>query len=226
MTENLPWGDRPYRGDKGWQLVERYRMASDDIDVVKAVAYELQFRHTVSVEIKAEVLDKLIFLYDIETLKKLGELLTKVIDMKNSIPEKLDINFDTKIKLTRKEKIAQVRLKGRGWRDIGLLKASGYSVGVTEGVAEGKRHAILNHLFLKDDLSDIDDCQYAAEWGQPKTGMRLKKIVDSIVAFTKNQKRKTNPSYVAIEEWESDLDHLKATFYERWGDFPWPDVEL
>ena len=28
----------------------------------------------------------------------------------------------------------------------------------------------------------------------------------------------------AVSEWEEDLDYLKETFYDRWGDFPWPDA--
>ena len=30
----------------------------------------------------------------------------------------------------------------------------------------------------------------------------------------------------AVSEWEEDLDYLKETFYDRWGDFPWPDRRL
>ena len=72
----------------------------------------------------------------------------------------------------------------------------------------------------------MEDLVYAQEWGDRKTGPRLKKIADSLATFAKNAKRNSYVNYdVAISEWEADLKYLKKTFYDNWGGFPWPDVE-
>jgi hypothetical protein len=141
----------------------------------------------------------------------------------SDIPPKPDINFDPEIKNARRR-----NRRDRPWREIGILKSSGYTVGVNSDISEEKRRLILNHLFLFDDLSDIDDLEYVAEWGLPKSGERLKKMADSISSFIKNCKRKHDPSYdIAIREWENDLSYIKTTFYDAWySEFPWPDIEV
>ena len=103
---------------------------------------------------------------------------------------------------------------------------SGYHVGATRGRPEKQRRRILNSIFLKDDLSDVDDRTYSALWGPPMTSKRLQKLAESIAAFARTAKRSPNDLGQAIEEWEGDLEYLKATFYDRWGDFPWPGVEV
>lgn len=119
------------------------------------------------------------------------------------------------------------RLGSIDWQEHGLLAMSGYRVGRTNGRRRSDRRRLLNFLFLKDDLRDIDDLSYAAEWGSPKSSQRLKKIAESIAALTRNAKRRSrhNMRY-AVADWEKDLAYLKETFYDRWGDFPWPHVNV
>lgn len=113
------------------------------------------------------------------------------------------------------------------WKNQGLLALSGYRVGRTKGEPRDRRRRILNFLFLKDDLRDVSDAEYAAEWGHPMSSTRLRKLAESLAAFTRNAKRRNDANMEqAIEEWEEDLDYLRKTFYERWGDFPWPTVAV
>ena len=201
----MQWRVRRYKDSTQQELLATFESNNTDPQVVMDVAYELQFRRQVSGPEKAKVL---------ETLHEL---------LSSPAPPRPEINFGTHVLATRK------RLKiesGKEWREIGVLAASGYRVGVKDGVTEAVRRKLLNHIFLDDDLSDVEDLVYAQEWGDRKTGPRLKKIADSLATFAKNAKRNSYVNYdVAISEWEADLKYLKKTFYDNWGGFPWPDVE-
>jgi hypothetical protein len=163
-----------------------------------------------------------------EVIERLIELLevgeNRIEDPIKPKPEKPVIDFVTSVKRARMQ---AKRMSAKSWRELGILSASGYRVGATQGVREDIRRRLLNSLFLDDDLSDIDDVDYSAEWGNARTGDRLKKLVDSLTSFTKNAKRKERADMrQAISEWVADLQYLKATYYDRWGDFTWPDVEV
>ncbi len=223
-SEQKHWQERPYLQNDQTDLLKHYLDGPDDLHNLLDIAYELQFRKCIAGEKKAEVLDKLIDTYEhrIKILDILLQTFLKVESNRHNKPD--DDIFDTAIKKSRH---ASHSLSNLSWRKLGLLKASGYTVGLSSNVPAEMRKQILNHIFLIDDLSDIDDREYAAEWGHPKTGTRLKKLADSIASFAKNSKRKNNPSLnTAIQEWDNDLSHLKRTFYDRWGDFPWPNVKV
>jgi aminoglycoside phosphotransferase family enzyme len=81
------------------------------------------------------------------------------------------------------------------------------------------------YLFLKNDLEDVDDKSCAAEWGGKKTSSRLKKMADSVAEFVRNAKRNPHDYIEAIHEWESGLSYIKATFYDGWHKFPWPNLD-
>lgn len=107
----------------------------------------------------------------------------------------------------------------------GLLSASGYRVGKTNGLPEQERRKILNYIFLKDSLEDIDDAEYRMEWGDPKSSERLRKLANVVATLANNASRKRGDFSHAIWDWHSDLMYLKHQFYDRWADFPWPEVE-
>ncbi|TKF31284.1 hypothetical protein [Enterovibrio norvegicus] len=88
-----------------------------------------------------------------------------------------------------------------------------------------ERRKVLNDVFLKDELLDVDDEYYASEWGGPKSEDRLRKLTNTIASFVRNAKRSSNNMPYSISDWTADLQYLKETFYERWFDFPWPHVE-
>lgn len=106
------------------------------------------------------------------------------------------------------------------------MRMSGYRVGKVRGVARSHRRRILNYIFLRDDLRDVDDPEYAASWGHPKSSGRLQKLAETIAAFARTAKRRATDMSRAISEWEEDLEYLKTTFYDDWGGFPWPRIRV
>ena len=93
----------------------------------------------------------------------------------------------------------------------GLLKRYGYRVGIN-GLPENQRRQILNNVFL-NSLPSMENTSYLNEWGQPGSAKRLKKLTDSISAFTRNAKRRNIGSFdKAIQDWEADLAYLKCTY--------------
>ncbi|WP_353259857.1 hypothetical protein [Prochlorothrix hollandica] len=110
-------------------------------------------------------------------------------------------------------------------RSEGLLSKCGYKVGES-GLRESERRKILDSVFLQS-LSFIDDPSYLREWGEPNTARRLQKLAESIAAFTRNAKRNNIRNYrKAIQDWESDLDYLKRTYYNRSFSFQWPSTGI
>lgn len=104
----------------------------------------------------------------------------------------------------------------------GLLKHCGYRVGA-KGLPANQRRQILDDIFLRPLPSTIDNNSYLNEWGQPNTAKRLKKLAESIAAFTRNAKRRNTSSLdKAIQDWEDDLTYLKLTYYNGSFYFQWP----
>lgn len=107
----------------------------------------------------------------------------------------------------------------------GLLSYCGYKVGAN-GLPESQRRQILDKIFLQP-LPYMKDSLYLSEWGEPNTYKRLKKLAESIAAFTRNAKRrKKRDLSKAIQEWESDLAYLKQNFYDNDSRFyfKWPST--
>jgi hypothetical protein len=185
------------------------------------VAHELQFRPHVPAGFKRAVI-----LYIREWLLEAG-LVTPSPDRSDEVerpegPEWAFPNSDMFVR--RKRNRAEI---GNSWREVGLLRLSGYVVGRTRGLKREERRRILNWVFIKDDLRDIDDPEYAAEWGEPLSSERLKKMADSIATFARVRAQSDKDYSIAIEHWEDDLEYLRRSFYESWDHrWPWPDMEL
>jgi hypothetical protein len=63
-----------------------------------------------------------------------------------------------------------------------------------------------------------------AEWGEPKSINRLKKLADSLATFARNaRRRRSSDMDHAIAEWEEDLKYLKDTYYTGRFRFDWPE---
>lgn len=194
-------------GEEIRTLVEQHW---DDFTALGILAYEIQFRDYVENEIKADVVERLV---------ELGH------EMAQKIAEGPQFEFpNTDVYETRRRNAPD--FGDIDWEEQGLLRLSGYRVGKTRGRPQDQRRRILNFVFLEDDLRDVDDPQYAAQWGLPMTSDRLLKLAETIAAFTRNAKRNRYDMSEAISDWENDLDYLKSTFYDRWGDFPWPEVHV
>jgi hypothetical protein len=103
----------------------------------------------------------------------------------------------------------------------GLLRYMDYKVGVN-GYVKRDRLEILERVY-EETLPKVNSPAYMAEWGRPSSSQRLQKMADSIASFVRNAKRHSyNDMSMAIDEWESDLAHLKKQYYDGCYDFPWP----
>jgi hypothetical protein len=110
------------------------------------------------------------------------------------------------------------------WRAESPLHALGYCVG-RNGLPATERRAILRAAFM-EQLPQVGDIQYMAEWGNPNTAERLKKMANTLASNCRNQKKKENRSEEAIRDWESDLAWLRDTFYRGHISFHWPDTTV
>lgn len=202
--------ERPHFSESNDRIRELVDEHWDDLWELGQLAYEVQFRERIGEELCGEIVERVVELA-----------------VQKGRPEPPEPGFEfpsTDVSETRR---SHVRELGRvDWRETGLLRLSGYRVGETHGVAEPERRRLLNYILLRDDLNDVEDRAYAREWGAPRTPKRLQKLANTIAALVRNAKR--NPAFMrrAIEDWESDLEYLKETFFERWGEFPWPGVEV
>jgi hypothetical protein len=107
----------------------------------------------------------------------------------------------------------------------GLLRRYGYKVGLS-GLPESKRRQILDDIFLHS-LPSMDNVSYLNEWGQPDTDKRLKKLAESLAAFTRNARRRNTGDFdKAIQDWEADLAYLKRTYYDDRFNFHWPRTSI
>ena len=68
---------------------------------------------------------------------------------------------------------------------------------------------------------------YIAQWGDPGSVARLKKLAESIAAFARNAKRKREADMqAAVDDWESDLRFLHDKYYSGRYNFGWPDSSI
>lgn len=108
----------------------------------------------------------------------------------------------------------------------GPLRRSGYHVGKT-GETVTTRQQVLKEVFAasREEFPGTYPLGYLDEWGEPESGLRLEKMVNSIATFCRNHRKKSNASEQAINDWETDLDWLKNEFYHplNFG-FDWPNA--
>jgi hypothetical protein len=108
--------------------------------------------------------------------------------------------------------------------DVGILKHLGYAVG-RNGGTPAMRRADLSKAFEMSDLPQVSSHEYMSGWGKSGTAKRLEKIANSIASFCRSAKRRRNSDNSdAITDWESDLQWLKATYYDGKFNrqFQWP----
>ena len=203
--------DRPYLKASARELLHLLESHWDNFGQVGLLAYEVQFRRSLDKNLKALFIERLV---------EIG--LARGLDGTPSSP---DFDFPT-TDVQASRRAMRADLGGVSWREKGLLAMSGYRVGRTHGEALDKRRRLLNYILLRDDLQDVEDRQYAAEWGRPSTAERLRKLAETLAAFARNAKRNPSDMSQAIDEWEVDLEYLRTRFYERWNEFPWPDVDI
>jgi hypothetical protein len=73
-------------------------------------------------------------------------------------------------------------------------------------------------------LSQVNSPEYMAEWGEPQSSRRLRKLANSMATFRNNAANRTAHDMVqATSEWRADLDWLWEEFHEARLGFPWPE---
>ena len=199
--------ERPFFNESNATLLAMSEDESIALEIIAEITYELQFRRMVSRHQKAEVVARFIALVFTDGDEPGPGFEFPEIDLSDT-------------RRSNRSKIGD-----HDWRKDGVLKLSGYSVSSRDGVPERERRRILNYLFLVDDLSDIDDADYAARWGKPKSAERLQRMAKDICGFANLAMRARNDTTQAIEKWSADLGYLKTQFYDDWTSFPWPEIE-
>ena len=105
-----------------------------------------------------------------------------------------------------------------------MLGYLGYHVGISSPLTTAQRARLLGQIFMMR-LPPLNDLDYMASWGRPRSGPRLRKIAESIASFVKTAKRRTTVSLdMAIGHWEADLIHMRRCYYDGNFDFHWPKV--
>ena len=115
-------------------------------------------------------------------------------------------------------------MSNRNFKERSALTAFGYAVGKTRGWATSKRHKFLNDFIRKQLPSGIEE-EFGNEYGSPLSTTRLRKVANHLasicgLAIAKDE----HQMRLAIDDWETDLEFLKTTFYEGEGlkFTPWP----
>jgi hypothetical protein len=112
--------------------------------------------------------------------------------------------------------------------DLGLLGALGYRVGYHRGKPMPERRRILDKAFSCEAASAPGLSTAAAlSWGRPHTSRRLKRMACTIAWLARSRRIRVDADYsVAVAQWESDLDYLKAKYYRQGHDFDWPSARV
>jgi hypothetical protein len=108
----------------------------------------------------------------------------------------------------------------------GMLSYLDYRVGKLNGEVASIRQSILSRVF-EGRLPPVFPADYMSSWGAPKSAARLRKIAESIAAFTRNAKRRRDYKMDdAISDWESDLGFLYDRYYTGHFSFGWPITRI
>ena len=114
------------------------------------------------------------------------------------------------------------------WPETGVLKKMGYKVG-QRGRSSSARLQVLDQVMEVRLVPGSDGAEaYIQQWGEPMTTVRLLKIANCLASFAVGKKRVTpRDCSEAIAHWESDLEYLRAVYYEeRNSTFRWPDTNV
>lgn len=113
-----------------------------------------------------------------------------------------------------------------GWAPEGVLGFLEYHAGKSSDLSAPLRQSILRRVF-EGTIPPAFPQAYLDQWGEPGTAGRLRKIAESIAAFARNAKRRSDTRFdQAIADWESDLEYLYLEFYVGRFGFGWPSTQL
>lgn len=112
------------------------------------------------------------------------------------------------------------------WMQEGVLGFLEYRAGKTADLSSSTRRGILNQVF-EGPIPPAFPKGYLDQWGEPGTATRLRKTAESIAAFARNAKRRSDARMdQAIADWEADLEYLYYEFYVGKFGFGWPSTSL
>lgn len=112
------------------------------------------------------------------------------------------------------------------WMSEGVLGFLEYRAGKTADLSSSMRQGILKRVF-EGTIPPAFPKIYLDQWGDPGTAARLRKIAESIAAFARNAKRRSDSRLdQAIIDWEADLEFLYYDFYVGKFGFGWPSTSL
>ena len=104
-------------------------------------------------------------------------------------------------------------------RDQSLLKIFGYTAGAKGRDSQKRRGALIRAFDAH--LNEISDTvEFSLEWGEPRSGVRLKKMAEHITMNI--YPRSAGRWREAESHWREDLQWLKATYYDGKHTFSWP----
>lgn len=116
-------------------------------------------------------------------------------------------------------------LNTAGWQQEGLLHKLGYKVG-NNGLRESDRRAVLRNVFKYQIPVREQKNPYNAQWGNPESPERLRKMATTIAQLCINMKKKKNQDTdAAVAHYEADLKWLRDTYYKLTFDFVWPHTD-
>lgn len=108
----------------------------------------------------------------------------------------------------------------------GIFSYLGYRVGNTQGISSDLRRLILRQMFERH-LPPVFEPTYLMEWGSPRSSQRLRKMAETLAAFTRNARRRDEDTLIdAIRSWETDLRHLYDRYYIGHFHFAWPPTTI
>ena len=109
-------------------------------------------------------------------------------------------------------------------RAEGALLLFGYTVNQEDNLSQKERQNRLDDVF-ETVIPPFGDSPNLNEWGDPETGVRLKKMMNCIAAFVRNAtlRRDANLS-LAIERWTEDFMYLGVKYYTNKFNFDVPSL--
>jgi hypothetical protein len=192
---------RPYIQLRWFELKDLAESEFEDVDILQKVLSELKYRST----------SKAVNLYKI-VADRISEL---------SVKESQAFRWPSTAIIG--DSSSALRCAHFDYEE-GLLKFMGYAVG-QNGAYRNKRQQVLDYVF-NEQVPKVQSLEYMAEWGNPQSDTRLKKLANSLATFTRNARRRRNSDMnQAIIEWEEDISYLKNKYYTNRFGFDWPEID-
>lgn len=194
--------NRPYQRLQVGQLEALFEQTSEDLEVLRDLVHELGFRKRTRqrhLRLRAAVTARFLELVELEGMETFPWPSTSAPGG-NGLLDEGPFQFHQ-----------------------GMLGFLGYRVG-KKGKPWDQRRELLDRAYSAP-LPFINNSEYLAQWGAARTCRRLQKLAESLAAFARNAKQRSERPVEAISDWEFDLAYLKAHYYRgSVCEFLWPST--